>query len=216
MQRMKGNIGAILREEQERYLVGLLPARDPVAAAMEAAAEQSGVPIVDPEVGLFLYLVARSSGARRILEVGTATGYSGLWLARALPPDGRLVTIDVDPERQRQARESWTAAGLADRVETHLGPALDVLPTLAGPFDLVFIDAEKPEYQGYLERALPLLRPGAVILVDNTLWMGEVARGEHTRDADAIRAFNAFVMQHPRITAEVVPVGDGVLYGILE
>ncbi|HUS16465.1 MAG TPA: O-methyltransferase [Chloroflexia bacterium] len=214
---MKSNIGAILHEEQERYVESLLPVRDPVAAAVEAAAGgERRVPIVDPEVGRFLYAVARGAASRRILEVGTATGYSGLWLARALPPDGRLVTIDVDPDRQAAARQSWTAAGVADRVELICRPALEAIPMLDGPFDLLFIDALKDEYRGYLDLALPLMRPGALVLVDNVLWGGRVARGEHDKDTDALREFNAYALAHPRLTGVILPLGDGVLYAVVE
>jgi predicted O-methyltransferase YrrM len=213
---MKDSIGKILREEQEQYLVALLPARDPVAAGIEADADQHQVPIVDPEVGRFLYIAARSIQARRVLEVGTATGYSGLWLARALPEGGKLVTIDVNPARQARAREAWAAAGVAERVETITGPALEVLPTLSGPFDLLFIDALKDEYQQYFDLALPLLRPGALVLVDNVLWKGRVATGEHDEETDAIRDFNAYTMSHPRLTAVILPLGDGVLYAVVE
>jgi predicted O-methyltransferase YrrM len=213
---MKDSIGKILREEQEQYLEALLPARDPVAAAIEADADQHRVPIVDSEVGRFLYIAARGIQARRVLEVGTATGYSGLWLARALPEGGKLVTIDVNPARQQRARESWAAAGVADRVETICRPALEVLPTLSGPFDLVFIDALKEEYQQYFDMALPLLRPGALVLVDNVLWKGRVAAGEHDEETDAIRDFNAYTMSHPRLTAVILPLGDGVLYAVVE
>jgi caffeoyl-CoA O-methyltransferase len=213
---MKDSIGKILREEQEQYLEALLPPRDGVAADIEADAAQHRVPIVDPEVGRFLYIAARSIQARRVLEVGTATGYSGLWLARALAEGGKLVTIDVNPSRQGRARESWAAAGVADRVETITGPAIEVLPTLRGPFDLLFIDALKEEYRQYFDLALPLLRPGALVLVDNVLWKGRVAAGEHDEETDAIRDFNAYTMSHPRLTAAILPLGDGVLYAVVE
>jgi predicted O-methyltransferase YrrM len=215
---MKANIGAILHPEQERYIESLLPPRDPVAAAVEAhsTAGSPAIPIVDPEVGRFLYAVARGMQARRVLEVGTATGYSALWLARALPADGRVVTIDVDAERIAQARAFWTQAGVSERVETVCGPALAMLPTLRGPFDLLFLDALKEEYQGYLDAALPLLRPGALVLVDNVLWKGKVARGEHDEETDALRAFNAATLSNPALTGVVLPLGDGVLYAVYE
>jgi caffeoyl-CoA O-methyltransferase len=126
------------------------------------------------------------------------------------------VTIDVNPSRQGRARESWAAAGVADRVETITGPAIEVLPTLRGPFDLLFIDALKEEYRQYFDLALPLLRPGALVLVDNVLWKGRVAAGEHDEETDAIRDFNAYAMSHPRLTAVILPLGDGVLYAVVE
>jgi predicted O-methyltransferase YrrM len=204
---------SILYAEQQQYILSLLPPRRGPAAAQEAYAAAHGVPIVNAETGQFLFVTARAIGARRILELGTATGYSGLHLARALPSDGRLVTIDVDPERQRMARAHWAEAGVADQVETILGKALDVLPTLRGPFDLLFIDAIKPEYRAYLDLALPLLRSGAVVLADNVLWSGRVARGEDDESSNALRDFNRYATSHPRLDAVIVPIGDGVLYG---
>lgn len=207
---------SILYPEQQQYITSLLPPRQGPAAAQEAHAAAHDVPIVNPETGQFLFVTARAIGARRILELGTATGYSGLHLARALPPGGRLVTIDVDPERQRIARGHWAEAGVADRVETLLGKALDVLPTLDGPFDLLFIDAVKPEYRSYLDLALPLLRPGAVVLADNVLWSGRVARDARDESTAALRDFNRYATSHPRLDAVIVPIGDGVLYGVVK
>lgn len=212
---MKFAADAILRPEQAQYLDSLLPPRDPVALAIEADAHAYDVPIVDPEVGHFLFVAAKSMNAQRILEIGTATGYSGLWLARALGAGGRLITIDVDAERQQTARQSWTDAGVAERVETLLGPALEVIPTLSGPFDLLFLDAIKTEYQGYLDLALPLLRPGAVVIADNTLRAGKVALLEDEPYTNAVRDFNRYAMQHPRLTSVMLPLGDGLLYALV-
>ncbi len=211
---MKRSVDGILHADQAEYLDRLLPERDEVARALEADAGRNDVPIVDPEVGRFLQLAALSIGARRVLEVGTATGYSGLHFLRALPPDGELVTIDVDAERQRTARDYWRQAGLADQARMVLGPALEVIPTLAPPFDLVFLDALKPEYQGYLDLSLPLLRRGGLVIADNVLWGGDVARGEHDEDTDALRAFNAYAMRHPQLLSVILPLGDGLLYAV--
>lgn len=209
---MKAAIDAILRPEQAQYLEGLIPDRDETAIAIEADAAQHDVPIVDPEVGRFLEIVARSIGARRILEVGTATGYSGLHLLRGLPVEGELVTIDVDEDRQRAARGYWDRAGVAARATMHLGPALEVLPTLEGPFDLVFLDAIKDEYVRYLNLSLPMLRSGGIVVADNVLRGGRVATGEPDENADALRAFNAYAVGHPQLLAVILPLGDGLLY----
>jgi predicted O-methyltransferase YrrM len=213
---MKGDIGSILHEEQERYIESLLPARDPVTAEIEDYARSHQVPIIDPEVGYFLYITARALEARFILEVGTAIGYSSLWLARALPPNGRLVSIDVDSNSQCKAREFWTAAQVADRVDTRLGAALEILPQLTGPFDMLFIDTGKiNEYRRYVDLAVPLLRPNALILADNALWQGNLARGKHDENTDAMRDFNQFALTHPRLLATVLPLGDGLLYAVV-
>ena len=165
----------------------------------------------DPEVGKLLAILARARGARRILEVGTAIGYGTLWLARGAP-EARVVTIDPDPERRELARGFLARAGVLDRVELVDGEALQVLPRLDGPFDLVYLDALKEEYRRYLDLALPKLAIGGLVVVDNLLWKGRVAEppDEEDRTADAIRAFNGYLMIHPQLESVLLPLGDGV------
>ena len=184
-------------------------------AAIETAAEPDRVPIVDRDSGRVLSALA--VGRRRIVEVGTAFGYSTLWLALGQPADGTIVTIDPDRTRTDLARGWWRQAGIADeRIAVVNAPALEAFaaadPALAGPFDLAFIDALKHEYQGYLDALLPRLRPGALIVADNVLWSGRVADPAN-RDADteALRAFDAAVLRDPRFEAAILPVGDGLL-----
>ena len=184
-------------------------------AAIEAAAEPDRVPIVDRDSGRVLSALA--VGRRQIVEVGTAFGYSTLWLALGQPADGTIVTIDPDRTRTDLARGWWRQAGIADeRITVVNAPALEAFaaadPALAGPFDLAFIDALKHEYQGYLDALLPRLRPGALIVADNVLWSGRVADPAN-RDADteALRAFDAAVLRDPRFEAAILPVGDGLL-----
>ncbi|HEY0738077.1 MAG TPA: O-methyltransferase [Herpetosiphonaceae bacterium] len=212
---MKIAADAILRPEQAAYLDSLLPSRDAVAGDLEADAAQHDVPIVDPEIGRFLEMTAIAIGARRILEVGTATGYSGLHLARGLADGGELVTIDVDPARQETARQHFAQAGVAERVTLLLGPALEQLPNVTGSFDLVFLDAVKTEYRQYLDLALPLLRTGGVVIADNVLSGGRIAHAdEHNETLDAIRDFNTYAMSHPQLLSVILPFGDGLLYAV--
>jgi caffeoyl-CoA O-methyltransferase len=211
---MKQSVDAIVQREQALYLESLLPERDAVAQSLEGDADTHGVPIVDPEVGRFLRIAAMSIGARRILEVGTATGYSGLHFLQALPIGGELVTIDISAERQQLAREHWERAGVQASATTRLGPALEVIPTLEGPFDLLFLDAIKSEYSRYLDLALPLVRTGGLIIADNVLMGGRVAAGERDDDIDALRAFNAYTMEHPALLSVILPLGDGLLYAV--
>jgi caffeoyl-CoA O-methyltransferase len=208
---MKHGTAAILRPEQEAYLDRLLPPRDPLLREMEERAAREDVPISDPEVGKLLGVLARATGARRILEIGAAIGYGAIWLARGAP-EARVQSIDVDPERLAVAREYLERAGLADRVELIEGAALEVIHRLDGPFDLVYVDAVKTDYRRYLDSVLPKLRVGGVIVCDNLLWGGRVAApGEdQDRDADALRAFNGYLMMHPQLQAVVLPLGDGV------
>jgi caffeoyl-CoA O-methyltransferase len=208
---MKEGPGLLLLPEQERYLERLLPPRDPLLREMEERAAQEDVPISDPEVGRFLGILARATGARLIVEIGTAIGYGALCLARGAP-EARVVSIDTDPERLATARGYLERAGVAGRVELIEGAALDVLPRLSGPFDLAYVDAVKKEYRRYLDQLVPKLRVGGVVALDNLLWKGRVADPpeEDDPDADALRAFNGYLMMHPQLQAVVLPFGDGL------
>jgi len=199
------------------WIESLAPPLPAALAAIEAAAEPLGIPIVDRDAGRVLSVLA--GGRRRIVEVGTAYGYSTLWLALGMPSDGTIVTIDPDRERTDLARGWWREAGIADeRITVINAPALEAFatdPALAGPFDLVFIDAIKPEYGAYLEALVGRLAPGALVLADNVLWSGRVSgsRPVPSGDADtvALRAFDTAVLGDPRFGATILPVGDGLL-----
>ncbi len=208
---MKRGKAAILHPEQEDYLERLLPRRDPLLREMEEQAFQENIPISDPEVGRFLSILARSTGARLILEIGTAIGYGALCLARGAP-EARIVSIDTNPERLATARRYLERGGVADRVELIEGAALDVLQRLQGPFDLAYVDAVKTEYRRYLDQIVPRIRVGGLVVCDNLLWGGSVAAPpeEDDADADALRAFNGYLMMHPQLQAVVLPLGDGL------
>lgn len=208
---MKGAPGAILRPEQERYLERLLPPRDALLAEMEEHARRGDVPIADPEVGRLLEVLARAKGARRIVEIGTAIGYGALRLARGAP-QAQVVTIDRDPEMLAAARGYLERGGVLDRVELVEGEALEAIGRLQPPFDLAWVDAAKADYRRYLDRLLPLVVVGGLLVFDNVLWKGRVADPPDDDDptADHLRTFNAYLMMHPQLTASVVPLGDGV------
>lgn len=171
---------------------------------------------IAPEQGQLMALLVQLTGARRCLEVGVFTGYSTLCVAAALPPEGRVVACDVNESWTTVARRYWREAGVAERIEFHLAPALETLDRLlgtgqAGTFDFVFIDADKPNYWNYFERALELLGPGGLVAVDNTLWYGRVAdAANHDADTEAIRAFNRRLHADPRIDISLIPIGDGM------
>ncbi len=168
---------------------------------------------VAPEQGAFMTLLARASGARRAIEIGTFTGYSALCLARGLAEDGRLLCCDVSEEWTTIARRYWEKAGVAEKIELRIGPALETLRSLPEDrqFDLAFIDADKPGYLAYYEELLKRVRRGGLILVDNVLWMGRVldpdARDEQTL---AIRAFNDHIRSDDRVEAVMLPISDGL------
>ena len=188
----------------------------PALAAIEAAAEPLGIPIVDRDAGRVLSVLA--SGRRRIVEVGTAYGYSTLWLALGQPADGTIVTIDPDRERTDRARAWWREAGIADeRITVVSAKALEAFasgePALAGPFDLAFIDALKPEYGAYLDALLDgRLEPGALVLADNVLWSGRVSGAKPAdENTEALRSFSERVVSDDRFNATILPIGDGLL-----
>jgi predicted O-methyltransferase YrrM len=171
---------------------------------------------IAPEQGQFMALLARLVGARRCIEVGVFTGYSSLAVALALPEDGRIVACDVSEEWTSIARRYWQRAGVADRIDLRLAPALETLDSLlaggeAGRYDLAFIDADKTRYGDYYERVLQLLRPGGLVVIDNTLWSGRVADPAAT-DADtvALRELNERLLRDERVDLSLVPIGDGL------
>lgn len=207
---------AITSEHVEAYLGELQPARDEVLLNMEDYAQQHDIPIVGPVAGRLLATIAKIHRSKRILEAGTAIGYSALWFAQATEAwGGRVTTIERDPEMAERARQNLGDAGVIDRVELHVGDALETLERLEGPFDLCFLDQAKEQYRPFLERALAKLGPGGVVLADNVLRKGEVAK---RRGGDemvrSMREFNTFVMEHPELDAVIVPLRDGILVGV--
>ena len=169
-----------------------------------------------PEQGQFLHLMARVTGARKTLEVGVFMGYSSTWVALALPPGGKIIACDLSEEYTARARRTWREAGVEDRIELRLGPALETLDRLladgqAGSFDFAFIDADKGNYANYYERAFALLRPGGLIAVDNVLWDGLVIDpNDHDSDTEAIRAFNRKLHADRRVALSMATMGDGL------
>jgi len=192
----------------DRYYEDLLVPADPALdAALRSAAEELGwrEGSVSPTQGLLLHLLARACRARAILEIGTLGGYSTIWLARALPAGGRLVTLEADPEHARVARASVGRAGLAEVVEVVVGRALDTLPGLVGPFDLVFLDADKEHNPEYLRWALDLSRPGTVIVADNVVRGGSVLdEASDDPTVRGLRRFNELLAADPRVSATAI------------
>ncbi|MGF6109674.1 O-methyltransferase [Pseudomonas frederiksbergensis] len=166
---------------------------------------------VAPEQGQFLALLVKLTGASRLLEVGTFTGYSALCMAAALPDDGSLICCDIPGDYNATALRYWQEAGLAERIDLRLAPALETLAQLSGPFDLVFIDADKANYPSYLEHALRLLRVGGLAVFDNTLWSGRVLESNpESADTRAIQALNLALKNDARVDLSLLPIGDGL------
>ena len=192
----------------DAYVVDKLAPPDPALEAALAENTRAGLPAhdVSPAQGKFLHLSARVVGARRVLEIGTLGAYSTIWLARALPPEGRIVTLEFDPHHAEVARRNLARAGLASQVDLRVGPALETLPRLvaesAGPFDLIFIDADKPNNPAYLDWAMKLARPGAVIIADNVIRDGAVIDADSGDDrVRGVRAFFDQMAADPRLDA---------------
>jgi predicted O-methyltransferase YrrM len=200
-----------LWSEVDRYFTDLLVRPDPVLAAALEASDDAGLPPINvaDNQGKLLMLLALAQGARNILEIGTLGGYSTIWLARALPADGRLITLEAVPTHAKVARENIERAGFGKTVEVRLGRAIDTLPALAaegrGPFDFIFIDANKSDYPEYFEWSLKLARRGTVIVADNVVRDGAVIDG-HSRDANVIgvRRFMELVSLEPRVSATAI------------
>lgn len=203
--------------ELEQYLGDLLPKRDELLLEMEAQALRETIPVVTPPVGNFLAWLVKVSGASRILEVGTAIGYSTLWLARGLEGrEGRITTIDLNVDRATRAKEYFARAGVAEKIEIRMGDARKILPSFQpGDFDFAFVDAAKGEYLEYLELVTPLVSVGGVLVVDNVLFRGWVVPGEefapkYDRMVGRLREFLSLLTQNPEFQTSVLPFGDGL------
>lgn len=214
---MNSDIGIVF-PETERYLDSLLRPRDTVLVEMERHAEKNGIHIIGPLVGHLLTIIAESCNARKILEIGTATGYSGIWLARAIKKNsGKLVTIDMDPERKEIAATNFARARLAQNTELLLGDASEIVPRLArkegGDFDIVFLDVgDKKLYTDLFEPCAKLLRVGGYLTADNVLWGGSVAdSSDKSEEAISIRKFNSLVYSDKRFQPVIIPMRDGVM-----
>lgn len=207
---MKARLDAILQRSQAEYLDTLLPVRDELLGRMEALAAAQNQPIADPEVGQMLALLVRARRPKRIVEVGTNIGYSVVVMGRECDADASIDTFEIDPSILATARDFVAEASLRCAVRFHQGVALELLPDLAGPFDFVFIDCVKSEYEAYLDALLPKLVPGALIVCDNLLWGGKVADGVHDESTDALRAFNRRITTDSRLMTTILPLGDGL------
>ncbi len=207
-----------LTEDLHRYLLEV-SLREPALLARlreETARRGDAGMQISPEQGQFMAFLIELTGARRVLEIGTFTGYSALSMALALPPEGRIIACDIEPETTAVARRYWAEAGVAEKIDLRLAPALDTLDGLlaeggAESFDFAFIDADKENYEAYYESCLALLRQGGLLAVDNVLWNGAVADpAARDPDTEAIRALNLRMREDPRISLSMVPISDGL------
>lgn len=210
----------IVPDPIERYLADLNERPDAIADAVAREGRDQGVPVVHAETGRLLHLLALASHAKRILEIGTAVGHSTIWLARALPADGMLISIDRNASRAAEARVNLARAGVADRVSVMVGEASRLVHKVAGPFDLIFQDADKSDYALLLDRLVALVRPGGLLVTDNALWDGEVVPGyvrnprRSPESVEAIVAYNRRLSTDERLFTMILAVGDGVAVSV--
>ena len=201
-----------IQDDVEEYLYKLLPDRDPVVKEMEDYAEEHSIPIIGPAVARLLALLVQVSDAKRIFEMGSAIGYSTVWLARAAGTQGKVFYSDGDPEKAKRAEVYFRMAGVAKRIELRVGDALALVKKTPGKFDLIFIDVDKQQYPAALHAALAKLERGGLIIADNTLWSGKAARpaGEGDKDTKGIQEFNRLVYTSKELYPVLLPLRDGV------
>lgn len=206
----------ITYEHVEQYLLEMQEDRDPLMQEMESYAKDHGVPIIGPVAGQFLYAIAKIHRSQRVLEAGTAIGYTAIWFARAIRDwGGTVTTLEKDREMASLARKNLAREGVEDRVEVVVGDALTSLESLQGPFDLIFLDHAKQQYQPFLNSALPKLVPGGVLLADNVLRGGKVAQGGTEDDmVQAMRSFNEYISQVSSLESMIIPLRDGISLAI--
>lgn len=201
----------------EQYLREYTATEDEILRRARERSAMEDMPPVPAEVGAFLCLAARWTKARNALEIGSGAGISGIWIARGLSEEGTLTTIELDPEHQRLALETYEEAGISKHVRSLLGRASDILPTLPdASYDLMFIDPAKTEYPQYLDHALRLVMPGGVIIADNVLWYGRVA-DPYCKDPEdeALRIYNRRIATDSRLHSVILPIGDGVAVSLV-
>lgn len=200
----------IVNANVEKYFYGLLPKRDAVLSDMEAYAQRHNVPIIGPAVARLLAQLVQISGARRIFEMGSAIGYSTIWLARAAGAHGEVFYTDGNLENARRAQEHFRRAGVAGRIHILLGDALKSLARTPGKFDLVFNDVDKHQYPAVFRAAIPRVRRGGLFITDNTLWSGRVTRRAADRDTRGVQEFNRLVYSSRDVFSVLIPLRDGV------
>ena len=201
-----------IQKDVDEYIYKLLPERDPVVKEMEDYAEEHRIPIIGPAVARLLALLVQVSGAKRIFEMGSAIGYSTVWLARAAGRQGKVTYTDGDPEKTRRAQVYFRMAGVAKRIEVKVGNAQAIVRKTPGRFDLIFIDGVRQQDPAALQAALPTRERGALIVADNTLWSGKAARpaAEADKDTKGIQEFNRLVYTSKELYPVLIPLRDGV------
>jgi caffeoyl-CoA O-methyltransferase len=203
-------MGGITVSEVEDYLYSMLPPRDEVLAEIEVEAAKNNVPIVGPAVARVLYQLAVIRGAQRIFELGSAIGYSTIWLARAVGEDGRVIYTDGDPKKAEQARRYFQRASVSKQITVRIGDALEILSEEKEPYDIIFNDVDKEDYPRVIRLAIPRLRSGGLFITDNVLWSGKVSRPDPDAETKAILEFNRLIYESRELFTTILPIRDGI------
>ncbi len=212
--------GTPISEELHQYILDTFVHEDDLLRSLPAEAEKLGIPQIhiSPEQGTMLQLLMRMIGARRVLEVGSLFGYSAIWMARALPPGGKLVTVELEAKHAEATRANAARAGLHDKIDVRQGDGAVLLPQLGseGPFDMAFIDADKAGYVNYIDHALTLVRKGGLIIGDNASAAGEAWKKDGSEFSRHIRTFNQRMASEPRLFSLLIPIADGMCVGLVQ
>lgn len=203
-------MNGITDKDVERYMYDLLPERDEVLSEIERQAEARDIPIIGPAVARVLYQYARIIGARRIYEMGSAIGYSTIWLARAVGEGGTVYYSDGSRQNADEARSYFERAGVTDRIRVLTGDSMELIDSVEGEFDLIFNDVDKHQYPDALSKALPRLRSGGLFITDNALWYGRVARLDSDRDTEGVREHNRMACSSEELFTTILPIRDGL------
>ncbi|HXG92740.1 MAG TPA: O-methyltransferase [Blastocatellia bacterium] len=203
-------MNGITDKDVERYIYDILPARDEVLAEMEEQARQRSIPIIGPAVARVLYQYARLIGAQRVFEMGSAIGYSTIWLARAVGSGGKVYYTDGSEKNAAEARGYFERAGVADRIEILTGDSIDLIDAVEGEFDLIFNDVDKHQYPDAFRKAVGRVRRGGLFITDNVLWSGRVARDDSDKYTEGVREFNRLIYSSNELYPTILPIRDGV------
>ena len=203
-------MNGIVPPELEAYMDGLLPQRDPVLIEIETLAANRGIPIVGPAVGRVLFLLARVINARQVFEMGSAVGYSTIWLARGVGEKGVVYYTDTEQENARQAVSYFKKAGVDNQVRLLIGDSINLIDTVEEDFDLIFNDVDKKQYPEAFVKAYPRLRRGGLLVSDNVLWYGRVAEGNRGTATEAVREFNRLIYSKEDLFTTILPIRDGI------
>ena len=203
-------MNGITDKDVERYIYEILPARDEVIQEMEAEARARRIPIIGPAVARVLHQYAQLMGARRVFEMGSAIGYSTIWLARAVGDQGKVYYTDGSKKNAEEARGYFERAGVADRIEVLVGNSIDLIDSVEGEFDLIFNDVDKHQYPDAFRKAVPRVRRGGLFITDNVLWSGRVARDDKDEDTEGVREFNRLIYSSDDLYPTILPIRDGI------